>query len=203
MTKAESAIRFRAEGQPMAFNIDKLVQVSAYLIGKYDSKVNYTKLIKEVYLADRLSLQESNQTITGDSYVCMNNGPVLSRLYDLIKGTFGDSEKQRYWDSRFSKDGYDIIATNAQYPSGKLSRFEKETLDSVDAQFHDCGYADLIKHVHAHCPEWENPKGTSVPLPQERVLKNIGRTDEEIEWILAENQAFDSEEKKFSGLMAR
>jgi hypothetical protein len=182
------------------FSIEKLAQVTAYLLGKYDFKLNYTKLIKELYLADREALRKSNQTISGDTYVCMNNGPVLSRLYDLIRGACRDKEKQDFWNARFSTDGYDLLGNFARFPEGKLSRFDKEILDSIDSQFHNTDFGSLINYVHNNCPEWEYPGVTSTPLPTQRILKNLEKTDDEIEWILAENRAFDEEEKVFSAL---
>ena len=39
-----------------------------------------------LYIADRIALDRLEMTITGDCYVSMKYGPVLSKVYDLIKG---------------------------------------------------------------------------------------------------------------------
>ena len=65
--------------------IDKLIQTVSYLLKKYDYSLNYTKLIKELYLADRESIRRSGWSITGDSYRNLPYGPVLVNLYDLKK----------------------------------------------------------------------------------------------------------------------
>jgi uncharacterized phage-associated protein len=182
--------------------VEKLIQSVGYLLKKYDYRLNYTKLIKELYLADKISLRAINQTITGDVYVSMKNGPVLSGLYDLIKGQYKDSAVQMLWNSRFSTDGRDLLAVVDRIPEGKLSRFEKETLDNIDKEFHAKSYGQMIEYVHdpAVCPEWKDPGLSSTPIKMKDILAGIGRGPEEIEWILEENRAFEEEEKILNAL---
>jgi hypothetical protein len=132
----------------------------------------------------------------------MKNGPVLSSLYDLIKGKYKDPNTQMLWDSRFSTDGRDLLAVVDRIPEGKLSRFEKQTLDSIDEKFHAKNYSQMIQYVHNPdvCPEWEDPGLSSAPIKMRDLLAGIGRTPEEIEWILEENRAFAKEEKILNAL---
>ena len=48
-------------------DIDKLMQMANYLLKKYDFSLNYTKLIKEMYLADRECIKQTGWSISGDS----------------------------------------------------------------------------------------------------------------------------------------
>ena len=64
-------------------NLSKLIQVVYYLLKKYDYFLNYTKMIKILYLVDRTSLAELGETITGDEFYAMDNGPVLSKLRNV------------------------------------------------------------------------------------------------------------------------
>jgi uncharacterized phage-associated protein len=183
-------------------DIEKLDKTTGYLLLKYKNRrLNYTKLIKELYLADKAFLAEANQTITGDSYVCMKNGPVLSQLYDFVKGR-APKDIQSYWNSRFSIDGFELIANFDQFPAGKLSRAEKAVIDNIDGKFHQAGYGDMIDYVHQHnvCPEWSDPEGSSTPIKLEDMLRSVGKTPEEIALILAENETFEEEEKVFKSL---
>lgn len=190
-------------GGGLKMNIEKLVQATGYLLKKYDKKrLNYTKLIKELYLADRESINLSNASITGDVYVSMKHGPVLSNLYNLIKGKSQDVKAQEYWDSRFSTDGDAILANFGQYPEGKLSRSDETILDKIDGQFHQTRYGELINYVHANCPEWYDPGNTSIPIKLEDILRALGRTPEQIEWILEDTKAFEEEERIFASLAA-
>jgi uncharacterized phage-associated protein len=182
--------------------IEKLIQSVGYLLKKNNHRLNYIKLIKELYLADKVSLRATNQTITGDTYVSMKNGPVLSGLYYLIKGKYKDTNIQLLWDSRFSTDGRDLLAAVDRIPERKLSRFEKETLDSIDNEFHSMSYRQMIDYVHdpAVCPEWKDPGPSAKSIRMEDILSGIGRTPEEIRWILEENETFEAEDKILSTL---
>jgi uncharacterized phage-associated protein len=178
-------------------NVEKLIQAVAYLLKKYEHRLNYTKLIKLLYLADKESLRECNQTITGDTYVCMKNGPVLSGLYNLIKGQSGNRDTQCLWNSKFSRDGNDLVALVDRIPDGKLSRFEKTALDKINTQFQSASFGTMIDYVHdrANCPEWKDPGHSSSRLEMKDLLASIGRSPEEINWILDEQKMFEKEDR--------
>ena len=36
---------------------------------------------------------------------------------------------------------------------------------------------ELRDYTHQHCPEWEDPNGSSTPIPYERVFKFLGKPD--------------------------
>ena len=183
-------------------NIEKLVQATGYLLKKYNNRrLNYTKLIKELYLADRAAIAASNSSITGDSFFCMKHGPVLGNVYSLIKGKYREPE-QSYWNVRFSVDGNELLANFDQFPEGKLSKAEKEILDRIDGQYYQKTFGQMIDIVHEICPEWKDPGNTSVPLKLEDILTALQRTPEEIEWILEEAAAFEAEDRIFSSLAA-
>jgi uncharacterized phage-associated protein len=183
-------------------NIEKLTQAVAYLLKKHDYRLNYTKLIKLLYLADKAALKECNLTITGDTYACMKNGPVLSGLYNLIKGKHGNGDAQCLWNSKFSTDGNDLVALVDRMPEGKLSAFEKDALDKINDQFYSASYGKMIEYVHdkANCPEWKDPGPSSARLEMKDLLASIGRSPEEIDWIVSENKAFEAEDRILSGL---
>jgi len=185
-------------------NIEKMVQVCGYILKKYNGKLNYTKLIKLLYLADKEALKESAVTISGDDYVCMPHGPVLTVIYDLIRNRYGhkDINAQALWNTRFLSDSYDLITLISHYPEGKLSEYEKSVLDGVDNQYHNKGFGEMIDLVHDRkiCPEWRDPGDSSLPLPFAEVLKSVGYSDDEIKWAVAEREVFAEEEQRFDEL---
>ncbi|MDR2479978.1 MAG: SocA family protein [Treponema sp.] len=182
------------------FNIEKLIQACNYLLKKNNFSLNYTKLIKLLYLADKESLKGALQTITGDTYVSMDNGPVLSQLYDLIMGRYRKTDAQNLWNSRFIRDGYNLVAATERIPQGELSKFETRILDQIYEQFKNSGVWEMIDYVHNNCPEWKDPEGSAIAIRPNEILESIGRTPEEIEWILAETSAFEEEERAFLSL---
>lgn len=185
------------------FDIEKLTQLTSYLLKKNNNRLNYTKVIKMLYLADKESFNIINHSITGDLYYALPQGPVLSNLLDLIKGK-AVSKFQLYWDSRFTTDKYDLVLLNLNIPEGKLSKFEKKVIDDLDNKFHDKSYTDLIEYVHdkSNCPEWKNPTNHSrTPITTADILSSLGRTQSEIETIEQENVAYEKEETLIASLL--
>ena len=182
-------------------NIEKLIQTVGFILSKNGYKMNYTKLIKLLYLADRAALSESGNSITGDTYVSMKNGPVLSTLYDLIRGK-ADPSIQNIWNARFSRDGYEIAALTDKISQGELSEWELEILSKTDEKYHDNTYSEMIDFVHDknNCPEWENPEYTSKPITIEKILEAAGWNNEEITNWSEENKVFAEEEKLLASL---
>lgn len=174
----------------------KLIQVVSYMIDKYDGRLNYTKLIKLLYLADRKALDETDATITGDTYASMRRGVVLSQLYDLIKGK-GEAEKQREWEHFFKTQENELIRLIPTRDIELLSEQETETLDLIDSDFHSYLYTDMINFIHDNCSEWEHLKRSSKPLEKEVILKTLGRTDSQIKEILEEEESFAEEQRIF------
>lgn len=60
------------------FNELKTAQASAYLLHKAGGTMEHLKLMKLLYLADRLSWKEYDKSITGDDYYSLPY-PVISK----------------------------------------------------------------------------------------------------------------------------
>ena len=176
-------------------DIKKIVQIVGYVLAKYNGRLNYTKLIKILYLADREAMKASGYPITGDNYVSMSNGVVLSGIYNLIKDDYSNKTAQNLWDSRFTTDGFDLVMICNAMPTGLLSDFEIRTLDAIDEKFHNQKFGKLIDYIHnpKNCPEWEQTD-SSIPLDKSRIYSVLGYSDEEIQ-SLAEEERFYAAEK--------
>jgi uncharacterized phage-associated protein len=56
------------------------------LLELHGDRMEYVRLLKLLYIADREMMAEAGAPITGDRAVAMDHGPVLSHVYDLVKG---------------------------------------------------------------------------------------------------------------------
>lgn len=177
-------------------NLRKLYQTVNYILSKYNYRLNYTKLIKLLYISDRNCLKKYGFSITEDSYVSMSQGIVLSNLYDFIKK--GENEE---FNKLFIKDGYDLVSIlDKKYSDDELSEAEIEILDETDEKYHDKDWKYLVDEVVHTFPEWDKSvlkNNTSKPLEKKVLLKELGKTDEEIKSILETEEQFDQLEKKF------
>lgn len=155
----------------------KVAQACAVLLKTEPTRrMTRLRLLKLLYIADRQYLKEHGRPITGDDPVAMDNGPVLSATYDLIRGKGeGAADWQRYLPNVGRRD----IELGEDPGVGKLSRFEIAKLQQVAddlAEQDDWAVADLT-HQFA---EWEKnrpPKGSSRPIPLDDVLGAVGLLD--------------------------
>jgi len=67
---------------------EKSVEVAGMFLRLHQQPMHHLKLMKMMYMSDRRSLEQIETTITGDSYVSMKYGLVLSNVYDLIGGRY-------------------------------------------------------------------------------------------------------------------
>ena len=65
----------------------KAVQAAAVLLRNEGTKMTRLRLLKLLLIADRKSIKEMGVPILGSKIVAMDNGPLHSEIYDLIKGS--------------------------------------------------------------------------------------------------------------------
>lgn len=166
------------------FNETKTTQVAALFLSKNGGKMNYTKLIKLLYLADREALSLWERPLTGDSYVAMGKGPVLSKTYDLINYR-ADPNKKSPWYKYITKQNYDVsLARDPGYD--ELSKREIALIDKIDKKYKDKDWQAMIRICHKILPEWKDPGNTADPISIEKILKVFNKTDKEIKCIREE-----------------
>lgn len=170
------------------FDIEKAVDAAAYLLELHGGKMEWLKLLKLLYLADRTALERWNRPITGDRFVAMEKGPVLSIVYNLVKG---EGEKfQGMWSERIGemKNGEVYLRHGKKANSEWLSDREAHLLKEIYRRFAGLKTFDLVDWIHANMPEWSPPPGKhrAVPIETETVLKFLGKTADEIDAIETE-----------------
>lgn len=158
------------------FDEKRATQAAAYLLKLGGGKLNYMKLIKLLYLADRETFIKTGRPITGATMVSMPLGPVLSEVLDLIK-----SPSTRFWSSYVSEPKDFEVSLRVETPqSDELSQNDLRVLEGVHATFGNTDKWDLVDKLHSmEAPEWENPQGSSLPIPPERVLEKHGVSKED------------------------
>lgn len=157
------------------FKSMKTIQAAAVLLKQEKQlQMGRKRLLKLLYVADRESLRVKGRPITGDHGASMEHGPVLSVTYNLIKGE-GLPTRQAQWDAFLGKDGYRVVLTRDP-GTGKLSRYELQLLQEVSDKYSTMTDDELSDLTHDF-PEWSEPGKSSIPIPLEKLLEAIGRTD--------------------------
>src|SRR5438105_2613419 len=117
------------------FDSIKTTQAAAFLLERHHGGMSKGCLLKMLYLTDRELLAKRGQPLTGDQPVSMENGPVLSKTYDLMKGA--GLEVRSYWEQHISdaKKGKSYVTLKKKPGTDHLSKNEIRTLTEVDEKF--------------------------------------------------------------------
>ncbi|MFA6279954.1 MAG: Panacea domain-containing protein [Bdellovibrionales bacterium] len=162
------------------FNARKAAQVAAFFAQKEGGRINVLKLTKLVYLADRTHMKAYDYPIIGDEFVSMPHGPVNSMTLNYIDGCVSENSG---WDEFITdRDRHCVGLTNINTTVDdldELSESEIATLQAVWIEFGHMGQFEIRDWTHKNCPEWEDPDGSSNPIPYERVFKYLGKTNVE------------------------
>lgn len=147
------------------------------------------KLIKLMYLADRESMDRYGLPISFDSPVSMDHGPILSRTLDLINGFIPSAKGGADWEAWIrGRDEYDVALARQFEGSDldQLSEADRGVLEDVWSTFGWMDKWQISDYTHENCPEWENPQGSSMPIPVERILRALNKADEDVAALMEE-----------------
>jgi hypothetical protein len=171
------------------FDIRKTIAAVAFLMNQEGGHLDMFLGLKMLYLADKESLIRWGKTITGDSFVSLPKGPVLSEVYNLFKGVAPERDQQE-WDTCFSERVNHSIHLLKPVDVELLSEREMEVLEEARKQINNFAPWAVAKWLHETCPEWEDPQGSSAPIDPNVILRNAGRTEEEIQIIEESNRTY-------------
>ena len=167
----------------MIFTPTIVAQMSAFFINKESGSISVLKLMKLLYLADRLSIDLHNEPITWDRMVSMDQGPVLSRTLDYINGC-KNPEQSSGWDEWIKdRDEYELGLAKTHFSRedlNYLSDADIEILETIWADFGHMNKWQIRDYTHESCSEWKNPNGSMAPIDYEDILRALGRSSDEI-----------------------
>lgn len=171
----------------ISFDERKASQAAAYLLFRAGGRLPLLKLMKLMYLAERVSFQRYGDSITGDAMVSMPHGPVLSMTYDHLNGAL--ASQAGGWKTWVSGRAGNEVALQdpsmIRSPEKDLLALSETDLECLAQVWTDFGHWDrwkLVEYTHTGgCPEWEDPKGSSRPIPAARLLKALGHAPAEVE----------------------
>ena len=170
------------------FDEEKTAQAASVQLEQHGGAMRYIKLIKLLYLADRESLIETGSPITGDRFVSMRFGPVLSRVLDLIRDP--NPAEDSIWHSYVARRRYDAVLI-APAESDHLSKYEEGVLAEVFGSYGRDKEWDVVSRTHA-LPEWTDPGRGAVPIEPEDILRYAGYTDDEVQAAAEQAEAVRS-----------
>jgi hypothetical protein len=170
----------------LEFDINKAIAAAAYLIEGKGGTEDMFPLVKKLYFADRSALIRWGQSITGDALASLEKGPIVSGIYDLLKGK-GTEKNLIEWNDVIQRKEEHTIVLRKVPSKGLLSEREKEVLDESRKTI-DAIRGSIPEWFHKNCPEWEDPGSSSIPIDPSRILRIAKKSEEEIRQIEEANE---------------
>lgn len=173
----------------MKFKFDKEKALAAILyIANKVEKADFHKVSKILFFADQMHLAKYGRPVLGDAYIAMENGPVPSQVYDILKAVRGDSYFSQFADElkkMFIIEGRFIIKPLVDADLDEFSDSDIECIDMSIAENKDLSFTQLKDKSH-------NKAYHSVDLNNEisieEIAKEAGANNEMLKYIELSSQ---------------
>lgn len=155
----------------------------------------YIPVFKVLYFAEKVHLEHYGIYFLGDEVFAMENGPVLSGLYDALKAIQQSSPRATGKFKVFANH-LNVIGKPPQIsikksldPAKYLSIAATEVLEHALEKYSRLPASKLIEETHKdeawkHAWETASAKGLrSFPMPPEEIAKQFDNADEVVEYI--------------------
>jgi uncharacterized phage-associated protein len=164
------------------FNLPKATEATLQFMQREHGRINIMKLIKLIYLLDRLSIDRRGMPVVGGTYFSMRNGPVTSELLDIINAGRLSGEEDLRWDRSVSnRENHEIaIRETANMEQETLSDFELGLIDEIYALHGMKTQWQLRDWCHERCAEWTPLTNGRESIAIENIAESLGCSDEEI-----------------------
>ena len=168
------------------FNQTKAAHAASVFLRLRGERMSYLKLIKLLYLLDRTALERWERPVTGDRYVSMKLGPVLSSVRDLIVWEQPRAESDLWHQLIGNAGNFEVELKQAVEPDS-LSKREADLIEEIFQKFGRLDRWKLVEYTHT-LPEWKEPEqdNSACSLEYEDILKGVGKTPEEAAEICRE-----------------
>ncbi len=162
------------------FDEQKATDATAFLLSLSENKLPYMKLMKLLYMAERISLSEYHYSITTDSYYLTKYGPVASGIYDCISH-WDDLSDNSPWKNAITinKETYTAELKRKNCDFGMLSEEEKDILKAVNDEH--CEEDEVEPSEYTQFPE-----ETRISLSIEDIMKGTLEDKKEREEALSD-----------------
>lgn len=165
------------------FDYEAALNALLFALSALDGKSDIHKLCKILYFADQRHLSLYGRSITGDTYIAMQYGPVPSNVDDILKAVRGDS-----FFSGYVEDLKNKLTFENRYIVKALVRPDMDELSDSDVEC--LTYAiDICRHKTfgqltelSHGMAWTNTaKDRAISVKD--ILREAGDEEEYVEYI--------------------
>lgn len=161
---------------PFLFCVQKAVQAAGVVLREEPGhKMNYMKLLKLLYIAERESLRHSGRMIIGSRIFAVQRGLILGEVLDLINS---QHMAVGVWDKHIDRERYNLSLKSSP-GVGDLCRLDINLLQEITRRHKEDDEWDMVKITHQF-KEWENnkPGSSRKEIPISEILEAVGRKKE-------------------------
>ena len=154
-----------------------------YILNQFDDFVDFHKVFKILYFADQKHLATYGSSISEEKYIAMNNGPVPSTAYDILKALKGQGLAKSYQDffSRFIEiNGNHKVKSKVNADLDYFSQSEINCLNESIKENKDETFSSLTRKSHDSAWSGANNNADITML---NIAKAGGAKSEMVEYI--------------------
>ena len=169
-------------GTTSTFKKDVAIQAILYAAQNVDRK-DIHKICKILYFADQEHLSKYGRSITGDTYIAMQYGPVPSNVEDIFKALRGDSFFSDCVDdlkSYFDFTNKYILVAKKEADLDYLSESDLECLNNAIEKCKNKTFSQLTDMSHDLA--WNSAKRDRA-IPIKDILREAGDDEEYVSYI--------------------
>lgn len=153
-------------------NWQKAVEGVHYLTSIHPGITPYY-IAKIFFYADKEHLADWGRSICGDFYVAMENGPVPSNIYNLVKReAFIDDDVIAEFDTRIRKEDRHLFSAT-EFNRVLLSKSDMEYLKKAESVYGHMTYGalrDLVHRERAWREAWEARRSAAPRVEMEAMI---------------------------------
>lgn len=167
------------------FKTDKAVHSLLYALQQLGGKSDMHKLCKILYFADQRHLALYGRSITGDTYIAMQYGPVPSNVDDILKAVRGDSffassVEAQPMKQYFTFDNRFMVRGLLDPDMDELSATDAKCLSYAIELCRNKSFTELTEYSHGLA--WSNTRRDR-EMSVKDILREIGEDEAYAEFI--------------------
>ncbi|MDR1975256.1 MAG: SocA family protein [Bacteroidales bacterium] len=163
------------------FEVKKALNAVLYIASNL-KRSDFHKIFKILYFADRNHLSDYGRSITGDTYIAMDDGPVPSNLYDIFKSVRGDGffKDNGEFSLLFKVVSWDLIKPLKEPNLDHLSKTDMHYIDQALKEYGDMSWDEVREKSHDYA--WRNT-AKNTPISIDNLMIETGNEESYIEYV--------------------
>jgi uncharacterized phage-associated protein len=163
------------------FNENKAINAVLFIAQRLTRK-DFHKIFKVLYFADREHLSTFGRSITGDTYIAMDDGPVPSKIYDIFKSVRGDGyfKDDGKFSQLFTVAHWDLIEPHVESNIKALSKTDLLKIEKALKDYGEMSWDEVREKSHDYA--WRATV-LNRPISMDNIVYETGNDEGYVEYL--------------------